>query len=112
MVKKENGLLAPAADSQDLLALVPGINNLADFDFKFVANIDSTNMHPGIWKKLAQAIYENYNKYDGFVVAHGTDTMAYTASALSFALRNLSKPVVLTGAQNRFLIWPAMPKTI
>lgn len=99
MVKNENGLLAPAADLQDLLALVPGINNLADFDFKFVANVDSTNMHPGIWKKLALVIYENYNKYDGFVVAHGTDTMAYTASALSFTLQNLSKPVVLTGAQ-------------
>jgi len=97
--EKRKWTIGAGADSQDLLALVPGINNLADFDFKFVANIDSTNMHPGIWKKLAQAIYENYNKYDGFVVAHGTDTMAYTASALSFALRNLSKPVVLTGAQ-------------
>ena len=56
-------------------------------------------MYPGIWKKLAQTIYEEYDKCDGFVIAHGTDTMAYTASALSFALQNLTKPIVLTGAQ-------------
>jgi L-asparaginase len=99
MVKKAGGLLAPADNANDLISLIPGIEDLADFGYKFVANIDSTNMYPGIWKRLAQTIYDEYDKFDGFVVAHGTDTMAYTASALSFTLQNLSKPVVLTGAQ-------------
>jgi L-asparaginase len=85
--------------AKDLFSFVPGIEELADFDYKFVANIDSTNMHSGIWKKLAQTIFDEYDKCDGFVVVHGTDTMAYTASALSFALQNLSKPVVITGSQ-------------
>jgi len=98
MVKK-NGVLVPADSANDLLAMVPGIEELAEFDYEFVANIDSTNMTPGLWKKLAGVIYEKYDNYCGFVIAHGTDTMAYTASALSFALLNLSKPVIMTGAQ-------------
>ncbi len=61
--------------------------------------IDSSDVNPPIWSKLANIIYTNYNKYDGFVITHGTDTMAYTASALSFMLENLGKPVVLTGSQ-------------
>lgn len=61
--------------------------------------IDSSDMNPEIWSRLAHLIYENYSRYDGFVVTHGTDTMAYTASALSFMLENLAKPVVLTGSQ-------------
>lgn len=61
--------------------------------------IDSSNINPNHWIKLAGIIQENYEKYDGFVVLHGTDTMAYTASALSFMLENLSKPVILTGSQ-------------
>jgi L-asparaginase len=60
---------------------------------------DSSNIDPGIWVKLAEIIEENYNNFDGFVVLHGTDTMAYTASALSFMLENLGKPVILTGSQ-------------
>ncbi len=61
--------------------------------------IDSSNMNPMFWVKLASVIEENYEKYDGFVVLHGTDTMAYTASVLSFMLENLNKPVVFTGSQ-------------
>jgi len=99
MRKADNGMLAPAGSSQDLLSLVPGIRELANIDYRFVADIDSTNMYPAIWKKLAQTIYDEYRNYDGFVVTHGTDTMAYTASALSFALQNLNKPIILTGAQ-------------
>jgi L-asparaginase len=56
-------------------------------------------MTPQIWDQIATAVYKNYDRYDGFVITHGTDTMAYTASALSFALQNLGKPVVCTGAQ-------------
>ncbi|HLG03695.1 MAG TPA: type I asparaginase [Bacteroidia bacterium] len=65
----------------------------------FEKPIDSSNMHPDIWIRLARLIEKNYNKYDGFVVLHGSDTMAFTASALSFMLENLAKPVILTGSQ-------------
>ncbi len=61
--------------------------------------LDSSNMTVNEWNKIARLIAENYDRYDGFVVLHGTDTMAYTASALSFMLENLGKPVVLTGSQ-------------
>ena len=66
---------------------------------QFEPPIDSSDMHPAIWCRLASIIAEKYDDYTGFVVLHGTDTMAYTASALSFMLRNLTKPVILTGAQ-------------
>lgn len=61
--------------------------------------IDSSNMKPEVWIKLCEIIKENYNKFDGFVVLHGTDTMAYSASALSFMIDNLSKPIIFTGSQ-------------
>ena len=61
--------------------------------------LDSSNMHPDIWAKLVKIIEANYDAYDGFVILHGSDTMAFTASALSFMLENLGKPVVLTGSQ-------------
>lgn len=61
--------------------------------------IDSSDIHPSNWKKMAELIQDNYDLYDGFVILHGTDTMAYSASALSFMLENLSKPVIFTGAQ-------------
>ena len=67
--------------------------------FTFAQLIDSSNMSPEIWIRLAAIIAENYGQYDSFVILHGTDTMAYTASALSFLLENLAKPVILTGAQ-------------
>lgn len=68
-------------------------------NFSFDPLIDSSNMKPAFWIKLAEVIEENYEKYDGFVILHGTDTMAYSASMLSFMLENLSKPVVFTGSQ-------------
>lgn len=61
--------------------------------------IDSSDMNPDVWVKLVKVIQDNYDRYTGFVILHGTDTMAYTASALSFMLHNLSKPVILTGSQ-------------
>ena len=60
---------------------------------------DSSNIDPGVWVRMAEIIENSYNDFDGFVVLHGTDTMAYTASALSFMLENLHKPVILTGSQ-------------
>jgi len=61
--------------------------------------IDSSNMTPSLWVDIAEIIEREYDKYDGFVVLHGTDTMAYTASALSFMFKNLAKPIVLTGSE-------------
>lgn len=67
--------------------------------YSFDPLIDSSDMQPEFWVRLATMIQENYSRYDGFVVLHGTDTMSYTASALSFMFENLAKPVVLTGSQ-------------
>ena len=67
--------------------------------YSFDPLIDSSDMQPEFWVRLARMIQENYSRYDGFVVLHGTDTMSYTASALSFMFENLAKPVVLTGSQ-------------
>jgi L-asparaginase len=80
------------------------VPELKRFDYRiesytFSPPIDSSDMEPKHWVKIAQVISDNYNLYDGFVVLHGTDTMAYTASALSFMLENLGKPVIITGAQ-------------
>jgi L-asparaginase len=65
----------------------------------FLPLIDSSDVHPEVWERMALIIQENYDAYDGFVILHGTDTMAYSASAMSFMLENLSKPVIFTGAQ-------------
>lgn len=67
--------------------------------YSFKKPIDSSNMQPEVWVQLSEIIHSNYNKYDGFVVLHGSDTMSYTASALSFMFENLNKPVILTGSQ-------------
>lgn len=85
-------------------ALTKQIPELEKFDVElssisFSKPIDSSNMHPRIWIELAEIIKSNYQKYDGFVVLHGSDTMSYTASALSFMFENLHKPVILTGSQ-------------
>lgn len=67
--------------------------------YQFNPPIDSSDMEPALWAKLVKIIDYNYDNFDGFVILHGTDTMAYTASALSFMLENLNKPVILTGSQ-------------
>ena len=66
---------------------------------QFEQSLDSSNIKPEHWQKMAEVVVENYNNYDGFVILHGTDTMAYSATALSFILQNLSKPVIFTGSQ-------------
>ena len=67
--------------------------------YQFEPPIDSSDMEPSLWAKIVAIINDNYESFDGFVILHGTDTMAYTASALSFMLENLAKPVILTGSQ-------------
>lgn len=74
--------------------------------YSFNPPIDSTNMEPKFWIEMAGVIEQNYDMYEGFVILHGTDTMVYTASALSFMLQNLGKPVVITGSQVPIVGWP------
>ena len=101
MVKNpETGALQPY-HFEDIYKLMPVLRN---FDYRlesvsFDPLIDSSNVTPSFWVKLATVIEENYEKYDGFVVLHGTDTMSYSASMLSFMLENLNKPVIFTGSQ-------------
>lgn len=84
-----------------LLEQVPELKrfNYNISSYQFEPPIDSSDMEPRFWVKLVEIIQEHYDRFDGFVILHGTDTMAYTASALSFMLENLSKPIILTGSQ-------------
>ena len=94
-----NDGLVPDIKSHDILALLPEIENHFNVDCKDILNLDSSNIQPEEWQLIAHAVADNIDNYDGIIITHGTDTMAYTASALSFMLKNLHKPVVLTGAQ-------------
>ena len=94
----ENGL-TPLLTGDELLSYVPDAKKFCEVETVQVLNIDSTNMHPKHWLKLAQVLEENYDNYDGFVICHGTDTMAYTAAAMSYLVQHSSKPIVITGAQ-------------
>ena len=100
MTYDSEGVLIPF-DFGLILEHLPTLKNLALelTVISFDKPIDSSNIEPDHWKALGNIIYQNYLTHDGFVVLHGTDTMAYTASALSFMLEGLSKPVVFTGAQ-------------
>lgn len=93
-----NGL-SPALTGEELARSVPEIEGLCDLDIVQPMNIDSTNMRPADWLRIAEVIREGYDAHDGFVVLHGTDTMAYTAAALSYLIQNSPKPIVLTGSQ-------------
>ncbi len=104
MTRQPDGSYGPPPDTdaaqQALLDLEPRLRQeIAHLDVELIANIDSTNIEPKHWQALVRAIEKHYDDYDGFVVTHGTDTMAYTAAALSVAICDLGKPVVLTGAQ-------------
>lgn len=95
-----NGALRPA-DTEHFKEYIPELfSSRIHVEIQpFTPFIDSSDMNPDIWSRLAHLVFDNYADFDGFVITHGTDTMAYTASALSFMLENLSKPVVLTGSQ-------------
>lgn len=96
----ETGALE-AFDFDQLQEHVPELKrfNYRISSYQFNPPIDSSDMEPSLWTKLVRIITDNYEEFDGFVILHGTDTMAYTASALSFMLENLKKPVILTGSQ-------------
>jgi len=91
--------LEPATYAAGIQEAVPELAQIAKIESRIVCNVDSSDVGPEIWTKLATEIASSHADFDGFVIIHGTDTMAYTASALSFALSGLDKPVILTGAQ-------------
>lgn len=94
-----SGALVPF-DFSGIYEEFPSLRRLnVDIEVKTLGPIDSSNVTPDDWARMASLIRDNYDAYDGFVVLHGTDTMSYSASALSFMLHNLSKPVVFTGSQ-------------
>ena len=97
--KQTEGGLAPGLSSEDILSYIPQVRDVCHVDTLQVCNIDSTNVTPKHWVMLSQTIEEHYEDYDGFVICHGTDTLAYTAAALSYMIQNSSKPIVITGAQ-------------
>ena len=94
----EKGLM-PQIEMEDFLNYVPKIREMSCLHAVQLMNLDSTNMQPENWIAIADTIHKEYDRYDGFVVLHGTDTMAYTAAALSYLIQNSRKPIVLTGAQ-------------
>ena len=100
MYKTNEGSLTPF-DLDTLSTQIPELNTF-DIDINAISiaqPIDSSNMSKEVWIQLVEIIEKEFNNYDGFIILHGSDTMAYTASALSFMLENLNKPVILTGAQ-------------
>ena len=91
--------LTPQLTSGELLAEVPELEQLCRIDTVQLMNRDSTNINSRDWLQMAACVRVHYDAYDGFVLTHGTDTMAYTAAALSYLIQNNAKPVVITGSQ-------------
>lgn len=96
--ESEDGL-APSIDVKQLLSYIPEIDSICHLEGVSIMGVDSTNMNPALMVKIAEAVKEHYEEYDGFVISHGTDTMAYTAAAMTYMTQNLQKPVVITGSQ-------------
>lgn len=94
----EHGL-APGLSPEDILSYIPAVKDVCEVHTIQVCNLDSTNVAPEHWKLMVSAVEEHYGSYDGFVICHGTDTLAYTAAALSYMIQNSRKPIVITGAQ-------------
>ncbi len=96
--KTEKGL-APSLQGDALIEALPEINELCEAQTLPLYHIDSTDLAPKHWLGLAKAIEQNYKNVDAFIICHGTDTLAYTAAALSYLVRNSAKPIIITGAQ-------------
>lgn len=99
MTSRNPGPLAPSLVAEDILLYLRGLEREVHVEAELLCNLDSSDLGPPEWSRIAHTIAARLHDYAGFVVVHGTDTMAWTASALSYMLRNLPKPVVLTGAQ-------------
>jgi L-asparaginase len=97
--KDTEGGLTPELSDREMLSFIPGVSDICEVSTRQLFNLDSTNVTPRHWEMLSKAIEEHYDYFDGFVVCHGTDTLAYTASALSYMVQGSPKPIVITGAQ-------------
>ena len=97
-IPSDSGLV-PKISSCDIIDMVPELKDICNIDAIEIMNIDSSNLSPNNWIMMLDTIEKNYDNYDGFVITHGTDTMAYSASMLTCAIDNLNKPVVFTGSQ-------------
>ena len=97
--KRTESGLTPVITSDEILSYVPDSRHYCQIDTLQILNIDSTNIEPRHWLTIAGAIETHYEQYDGFVITHGTDTMAYTAAALSYLIQHSPKPIVITGSQ-------------
>ncbi|MBQ8279171.1 MAG: asparaginase [Roseburia sp.] len=97
--KRSHHGLKPQITPEELISYIPQVQEFCEVETIQLLNLDSTNVEPAHWKMMAHTIKEHYNAFDGFVIAHGTDTMAYTAAALSYLIQNSKKPIVITGAQ-------------
>ncbi|MDR3146452.1 MAG: asparaginase [Treponema sp.] len=95
----QDGPLAPAFSAGELLSFVPQIRSLCEASARDIIYMDSSNIQPEEWQIIARETFAALEEYDGVLITHGTDTLAYTASMLSFMLRGLDKPVIVTGAQ-------------
>ncbi|MBQ9747182.1 MAG: asparaginase [Clostridia bacterium] len=91
--------LSPKINAEELLREVPEIRTLCEVSAVALYRLDSTNMRPENWLRVARFIRENYDAYDGFVITHGTDTMAYASAMLFYLIQNSPKPIVMTGSQ-------------
>ena len=91
--------LRPGITPEDLRKSLAEITDFCEIEILPLLNVDSTNIQPEHWQMIEKAVEENFDNYDGFVITHGTDTMAYTAAALSYMIQNPHKPIVITGAQ-------------
>ena len=91
--------LVPELSTEQLLTHLPAVSAICQVDCVQPLNLDSTNIRPAHWLEMVRCIQAAYDRYDGFVITHGTDTMAYTAAALSYLIQGSPKPIVLTGAQ-------------
>lgn len=106
IASRESGQgLQPAITSEEILGHVPAVGELCRVEAVQLMNLDSTNIGPRHWLEMAAAIRERYDRYDGFVITHGTDTMAYTAAALSYLIQNSPKPIVITGSQKSICLY-------
>ncbi|WHH58228.1 asparaginase [Petroclostridium sp. X23] len=95
----DDGVLTPLVDANSFLKYIPEYKDFCEIDAVQIFNIGSTSMQPEHWIEIGKTVEKYYSKYDGFVITHGTDTMAYTSAALSYMFQYLNKPVVITGAQ-------------
>ena len=97
--KNSDSGLKPQISPQELLSYIPSIKELCEIETCQLLSLDSSNMEPKHWSMIVECVRENYEEYDGFVIAHCTDTMAYTAAGLSYMIQNSRKPIVITGSQ-------------